>query len=178
MMSATRPNSQLSWLPLLLAIASWAQAPKANLNAVRLVIDFGDGVQKQFVLPWKQDMTVFDTMNLAQANPHGIKFAYAGSTPHEYFLTQIDDVKNEGSGSGKRNWLYSVNTIPAKEGFGIYKLKATAKVSWKFSASHLKTKAREKSEASAGRLTWRLAERKTTALLLLVLFENLIGNPV
>jgi hypothetical protein len=87
---------------------------------------------------------VFDAMNLAQANPHGIRFTYEGATPDKYFLTQIDDVKNEGSGSGKRNWLYSVNTIPAKESFGIYKLKATDKVSWEFSASHAKSQAQRK----------------------------------
>ncbi len=143
MMSATRLKSQLSWLLLLLAVASWAQKPKGP-NAVRLVIDFGDGVQKQFVLPWKQDMTVFDAMNLAQTNPHGIKFTYEGPTPDKYLLTQIDDVKNEGSGSGKRNWLHSVNAIPAQKSFGIYKLKATDKVSWKFSASHAKSQAQRK----------------------------------
>ncbi len=60
-------------------------------------------------------MTVFDAMNLAQANPHGIKFTYEGSAPEKYFLTQIDDVKNEGSESGKRNWLYSVNAIPPEK---------------------------------------------------------------
>ena len=78
-MSATRLKSQLIWPLLLLATASWAQAPKASSNAIRLVIDYSDGVQKQFVLPWKQDMTVLDAMNLAQANPHGIKFTYEGS---------------------------------------------------------------------------------------------------
>ena len=143
-MSARNLKSQLSWLLLLVAVGSSAQAPKASPAAVGLVIDYGDGVQKQFRLPWKQDMTVFDAMNLAQANPHGIKFTYEGPTPDKYFLTQIDDVKNEGSGSGKRNWLYSVNTIPAKESFGICKLKATDKVSWEFSASHAKSQALRK----------------------------------
>jgi hypothetical protein len=144
MMSATRLKCQLSWLLLLLAVASWAQAPKASSNVIRLVVDYGDGVQKQFVLPWKQDMTVFDAMNLAQANPHGIKFTYEGPEPDKYFLTQIDDVKNEGSGSAKRNWLYSVNAIPAQKSLGIYKLKATDKVSWKFSESHAKSQAQRK----------------------------------
>ncbi len=88
-------------------------------------------------------MTVFDAMNLAQATPHGLKFAYEGSTPYKYFLTQIDDVKNEGSGSGKRNWLYSVNGVPADKGFGIYKLKATDKVSWKFLTLQAKGQQRE-----------------------------------
>lgn len=89
-------------------------------------------------MPWKEDITVFDAMNLAQAKPHGIKFTYEGSTPDKYFLTQIDDVKNEGSGSGKRNWLYSVNGMLADKSFGIYKLKSADKVSWKFSTFHPK----------------------------------------
>jgi len=130
-------------LLLLLSLASWAQAPKASPKLVRLVIDFSDGVQEQFVLPWKQDMTVFDAMNLAQANPHGIKFTYEGSTPEKYFLTQIDDVKNDGSGTSKRNWLYSVNAIPGDKSFGIYKLKAADKVSWKFSTFHAKGQQKE-----------------------------------
>lgn len=102
--SATKP--EVIPLLLLLSVVSWAQAPKVSpTTAVRLVIDYSDGVQKQFGSPWTQDLTVFDAMNLAQANPHGIKFTYEGSTPDKYFLTQIDDVKNEGSGRGKRNWL-------------------------------------------------------------------------
>jgi hypothetical protein len=143
-MLATRLKSRLSWVLLLLAVATWAQAPKASPKPVRLVIDYGDGVQKQFVLPWKQGMTVFDAMNLAQANPHGIKFTYEGSTPDKYFWTQIDDVKNEGSGTGKRNWLYSINAVRAKEGFGVYKLKEIDRVSWKFSAAHPKIQAQRK----------------------------------
>ena len=130
-------------LLLFLSLASWAQAPKTSPKSVRLVIDYTDGVQKQFVLPWKQDITVFDAMNLAQANPHGIKFTYDGSTPDKYFLTQIDDVKNEGSGSGKRNWLYSVNGMPADKSFGIYKLKPADKVSRKFSTFHAKGQQKE-----------------------------------
>lgn len=136
-------KSRLGCLLLLLGVASWAQAPRAGTKSVRLVIDYSDGVQKQFVLPWKQDMTVFDAMNLAQANPHGIKFTYEGPTPDKYFLTQIDDVKNEGSGSGKRNWLYSVNAVTADKSFGIYKLKAADRVSWKFSTSHAKGQQKE-----------------------------------
>ncbi|MGE5114096.1 MAG: DUF4430 domain-containing protein [Acidobacteriaceae bacterium] len=141
-MGAVTKAKVISFL-LLLSLVSWAQAPKASPKSVRLVIDYGDGVRKQFVLPWKQDMTVFDAMNLAQANPHGIKFAYDGSTPDKYFLTQIDDAKNEGPGSGKRNWLYSVNTLPADKSLGIYKLKPADRVSWKFSTSHAKGQQKE-----------------------------------
>ena len=139
MNSATGLKPKLISLVIFFSVAAWGQAPQASPNAVRLAINYGDGVQKEFRLPWKQDMTVFDAMNLAQANPHGIKFAYEGSTPDKYFLTQIDDVKNEGSGTGKRNWLYSVNAIPAKESFGLYKLKAADRVSWTFSSAHLKS---------------------------------------
>ncbi|HEX3726600.1 MAG TPA: hypothetical protein VHV08_10175, partial [Pirellulales bacterium] len=46
---------------------------------VHLTIDYGDGASKVFALPWKQDMTVLDAMNLAKANRHGIKFVTSGS---------------------------------------------------------------------------------------------------
>jgi Domain of unknown function (DUF4430) len=50
----------------------------------------------------------------------------------------------QGVGSGKRNWLYSINGVPAKEGFGVYQLKETDRVSWRFSAAHTKSQAQRK----------------------------------
>ncbi len=145
-MVALRRKAKLISLLLLLTVLSWAETPKGSPTAAfKLVIDYGGGVRKQFVLPWKQDMTVFDAMNVAQENPHGIKLVYEGATPDRYLLTQIDDVKNEGSGTGKRNWLYWVNAIPADKSFGVYKLKAADKVVWKFAAPpHAKSQRQRK----------------------------------
>ncbi len=145
-MAAIRLRRKFVSLLLLLTLFSWAQTLKGGPTAAfKLVIDYSDGVQKQFVLPWKKDMTVFDAMNLAKENPHGIKFVYEGATPDRYLLMQIDDVKNEGSGSDKRNWLYWVNSIPADKSFGVYKLKAGDKVVWKLAAPpHAKSQGQRK----------------------------------
>jgi hypothetical protein len=103
-----------------------AQEPAA---AVRLIVDYGDGVQKHFTaLPWKAEMTVLDAMKAAQEHPRGVKLQYRGSGATA-FLTQIDDVKNEGAG---RNWVYRVNDQLAERSFGVFPLKAGDTVLWKF----------------------------------------------
>ena len=109
-----------------------AEPKNPELKTVRLVIDYNDGVEKHFTkIPWKSDMTVLDAMRLAMKYSRGIKFKYKGSGAST-FLTQIDDLKNEGGGTDKRNWLFWVNTKRADKSFGVYKLKATDVVLWKF----------------------------------------------
>src|SRR6185503_11243274 len=79
-------------------------AQSSGEHTVRVIIDYGDGVQKHFTaLPWKKDMTILDAMNEAKASPHGITFQNTGSGSTA-FLTKIDDLQNEGGG-GKRNWI-------------------------------------------------------------------------
>ncbi len=46
------------------------------------------------------------------------------------FLTQIDDVTNEGAGG--RNWMYSVNGQRADRSFAIYELQPGDHVLWSF----------------------------------------------
>ena len=107
------------------------------VHAVRLIIDYGDGVQKHFTaVAWKKDLTVFDAMSQAKASPHGITFQHTGSGSSA-FLTRIDDLQNEGGGSGKRNWLFWVNTKLGDKSFGEYKLEPSDVVMWKFSAQKL-----------------------------------------
>ncbi len=48
------------------------------------------------------------------------------------FLTQLDDLKNEGSG---RNWIYRVNGQIADRSFAVYRLEAGDTVLWKFEKS-------------------------------------------
>jgi hypothetical protein len=106
-----------------------AQEPAA---AVRLAIDYGDGVEKHFTsLAWREGMTVLDAMKAAQEHPRGIEFQFRGSGATA-FLTQIDDVKNEGAG---RNWIYRVNGDLAERGFAVQKLAAGDTVLWKFEKS-------------------------------------------
>jgi hypothetical protein len=106
-------------------------------HTIRLIIDYADGVQKHFTaLPWKKDMTVFDAMHAAKASSHGITFQHTGSGSTA-FLTKIDDLQNEG-GSGKRNWLFWVNTSLGDKSCGVYKLDPADVVLWKFSSQQMK----------------------------------------
>jgi hypothetical protein len=112
-----------------LAIGGEILAAQEPASMVRLIVDYGDGVQKHFTaLPWKDGMTVLDAMKAAQEHPRGVKLQYRGSGATA-FLTQIDDVKNEGAG---RNWVYRVNDQLADRGFGVFQLKAGDTVLWKF----------------------------------------------
>ena len=102
-------------------------APKPP--TVQLIVDYGDGVQKHFTaLPWKEGMTVFDALEAAQKHPRGIKAVYRGKG-ETAFLTQIDDLENEGRG---RNWIYRVNGELAKKSFAILTLKAGDTILWFF----------------------------------------------
>jgi hypothetical protein len=93
------------------------------------VIDYGDGVEKHFrELPWKSGMTVLDVVQAAQRHPRGSKFVYRGGA-ETAFLTQIDDVKNEGRG---RNWIFSINGELGKRSFAVTEVKAADRVLWKF----------------------------------------------
>ena len=102
-------------------------APKPP--TVRLIIDYGDGVEKHFTaLAWKEGMTVLDALEAAQKHPRGIKFVYRGKGATA-FLTQIDELENEGRG---RNWVYRVNDELAKKSFAILTVKAGDTILWTF----------------------------------------------
>jgi hypothetical protein len=118
-------------LTLVPAVAGWLvaaeDAPKPP--TVKLVIDYGDGVEKHFTaLPWKEGMTVLDVLEAAAHHPRGIKLVHR-SSGETAFLTQIDDLKNEGRG---RNWLYSVNGQQGKKSFGAAAVKAADTILWSF----------------------------------------------
>lgn len=96
---------------------------------VRLVVDYGDGVQKHFTaLAWHDGMTVLDAMQLAVKHPRGIKMKYRGKGATA-FLTQIDELENEGA---KRNWIYRVNDKLGDRSFAIQTLKPGDTILWKF----------------------------------------------
>lgn len=109
---------------------SSAAAPRGR--TVGMVIDFNDGIEKHFTrLAWRADMTVMDAMKLAARSRHGITMKTRGSG-ETTFLTQIDDVENEGGGTQARNWLFRVNGKRAQRGIGSTVLKPSDKIQWKF----------------------------------------------
>jgi hypothetical protein len=111
------------------ATGDWAIAQTAT---IRLVVDYGDGVVKTINgLPWSKGATVLDVMNAAKVRPHGVDFKYTGSGATA-FLTQIDDVQNEGGGTGKKNWQFWVNTTYGDRSFGVYEVQAHDVVFWRF----------------------------------------------
>ncbi|MHB0957281.1 MAG: DUF4430 domain-containing protein [Pirellulaceae bacterium] len=97
--------------------------------SVRMVIDYGDGVEKHFTaLAWTEGMTVMDALVAARKHPRGIKFVHRGKDATA-FLTQIDEVENEGRG---RNWIYRVNDELASKSFALLEVKAGDTILWKF----------------------------------------------
>jgi Domain of unknown function (DUF4430) len=116
----------------LLALASPLARADDKAKTVKVVIDYGDGVQKVFpALEWKEGMTALDALDKAKAPAHGITFKYTGKGDTA-FLTQIDDLKNEGGGKDKKNWLFWVNDAMADKSFGAWKLEKGDVVLWKF----------------------------------------------
>lgn len=128
-------RSLFALIAALLLFIGGASPPSAALvpaQAVRLVIDYGDGVTKIFNgLAWSKGNTVLDVLNRAQAHSHGITFSYTGSGTSA-FLTKIDDVQNEGGGSGAKNWQYWVNTTYADKSFAIFEVQPLDTVFWRF----------------------------------------------
>lgn len=124
-----------------LPLVAWAQIKKESPAAsatIPLVIDYRDGVEKHFTaIAWKEGLTVLDALSAAKASPHGITFASTGSG-ETTFITQIDDLKNEGARGGKRNWTYEVNDKLADRSAAVYGLKAGDRVRWSFSDRKVK----------------------------------------
>ena len=125
----TRRAAAILLAALVLAAPAGDRA-QAQSATVRLVIDYGDGVIKTITgLPWMRGSTVLDVMNAAKSRPHGISFGYTGSGATA-FLTQIDDVANEGG--AKKNWQLSVNTSYADKSFAVYDVQPLDVVFWRF----------------------------------------------
>ena len=106
-----------------------AEDPEPAQKPMRLVIDYGDGVEKHFnSIAWKDGSTVLDVLVAAQKHPRGIKFVHRGKG-ETAFLTRIDDRENEGRG---RNWVYRVNGELADRSFAVRAVKPGDTILWKF----------------------------------------------
>jgi hypothetical protein len=125
------PGSALA-LACLLWISAGDHLVRAASEAAStcaLIIDYGDGVQKHFPqAPWREGMTVLDLLEFAKGHPRGIRFEYRGKGATA-FLTQIDDLKNEGRG---RNWVYRINGRLADRSFALQRLQPKDQVIWEF----------------------------------------------
>jgi len=111
--------------------ATSSAAEPAAEKTVRMTIDYGDGVRKEFTaLPWKEGATVFDALQSAAKHPRGIKVEHRGSGATT-LITTIDGLKNEGAG---RNWLYEVNEKLGETSCAIAELKPGDAVLWRFAA--------------------------------------------
>jgi hypothetical protein len=101
-------------------------------NTVRLTVDYGDGAAKTVDnLPWEKGNTVLDAMKEATSRPHGISFSYTGAGD-DAMLTKIDDVQNQGGGTGKKNWQFWVNGNYGDRSFATFELHAQDVVVWRF----------------------------------------------
>jgi hypothetical protein len=121
-------------LTVIALLAFSGQIAKADdkPNTVKLIVDYGDGVQKMLpALEWKEGMTVLDALEKAKAPAHGITFKYTGKG-ETAFLTQIDDLKNEGGGKATKNWQFLVNDVYADKSCGVYKLAKGDVILWQF----------------------------------------------
>jgi hypothetical protein len=115
---------------------SWAEetttAAQAEDSAVRLVVDYGDGVQKHFTqLQWREGMTVFDVMQAAMRHRRGVRVKYRGKGA-TLLVTEIDEQKSEAAGAGSRNWIYRINGQLGERSAGIAPVKAGDTVLWSF----------------------------------------------
>ncbi len=122
---------------IILVAASWAVGPATGQSAdqtVRLVVDYGDGASKTINnLAWAKGDTVLEVMKAATARPHGISFSFTG-TGATAILTRIDDVQNEGTGLGKKNWQYWVNETYGDRSFAAFEVQAHDVIVWRFTA--------------------------------------------
>ena len=107
-------------------------AAQSTGPTVRLLIDYGDGTIKIITdLPWAKGETVLDVMNNAKTHAHGISFTYTGSGASAY-LTAIDDVQNQGGGTGRKNWQFSVNSAYGDRSFAAFEVQPLDVIFWRF----------------------------------------------
>ena len=107
-------------------------AAEPEANTVRLVVDYGDGVEVHFkALAWREGTTVLDALLAAKAHPHGVSFKRRGSG-RSALITAIGGAKNEGGGAQSKNWIYYVNDKQAEVGVGAHALAPGDVVLWKY----------------------------------------------
>ena len=137
LISRTRPAASAALLVGLASILAGsrpavADEPLAAGRTVRLVVDFGDGVEWHFTkLPWRKGLTVADALHAAAAHKRGVPIRTKGSGATT-LVVEVGNLKNEGGAADARNWLYWVNDQSADVGAGARELQPGDRVLWKF----------------------------------------------
>jgi hypothetical protein len=112
-----------------LVVPRTAHTEPPAAETVKLIVDYGDGVEKHFTrLKWRSGITVLDTLNDARQHARGITFKSRGSGATA-FVYAIDEQENEANG---RAWLYKVNGQLADRSCGIFELQPADTVLWTF----------------------------------------------
>jgi len=111
-----------------------ASSLAAEGKTVKLVIDYGDGVEKHFPsLAWREGLTVLEAMRLTSANARGLRFnTWNNATGDAAFVEQIDGFKNEGGAAHAKNWTFKINGKRGQVGAGVQALHEGDVVVWKF----------------------------------------------
>lgn len=108
-------------------------SPPDAKASVRMIVDFGDGFQKQYsTVPWREGLTVLDALQWCTRHARGITVKARGSGATA-FVSQIDDLANEGTG---RNWVFRINGAIGTRSCGIATVKAGDAILWKFEEYH------------------------------------------
>jgi hypothetical protein len=125
----------------LVAVVAWlgwavlaGEQPAPPGSIVRLVVDYGEGVEKHYTaLPFAAGMTVEGALKAASglAAPRGLSFEAKGEG-ERCLLLSIDGLKNEGGGKGARNWLYWINGTPGDRSFAVATMAAGDTATWRF----------------------------------------------
>jgi hypothetical protein len=114
--------------------ANARNADPAHPATIRLIIDYGEGVEKHFnALPFTEGMSVASAMAAAKSlsAPRGLVYESKGEGERTILLS-IDGLANEGAGKGSRNWLFWVNDQPGQTSYAISPLKAGDVAAWRF----------------------------------------------
>lgn len=139
MMNRRGAASAIAWAVLigagvLSAVAFAAEPGAAPGPCVRLIVDYGDGVEKRYAcIAWREGMNVRSALEAASAlpPPRGLTFDSKGEGERT-ILRSIDGLKNEGAGASARNWLFWVNGSPGERSYAVTELKAGDEAAWRF----------------------------------------------
>lgn len=118
---------------------AWAQNEENAAPAIRLVVDYSQGVEKHWTsIEWREGMTVLGAMERVRDldEPWALRYDQTGRGPMA-FIKAIDGLENEGGGEGERNWIFRVNGEVSERGCGATTLEAGDVVRWSFQAYNM-----------------------------------------